>query len=119
MSLSVDKVRDLLESYEDDGYSGGWSWWAYESNHNDGVEVPGLGKVWVVEHIGGGEGGGEHVHLVLKIRMEPEAGRTWRRTRYFQKNGYYASFNGTDWDGGFFEVQQVERRVTMYERVGQ
>jgi hypothetical protein len=113
VTLKVNEVEALLESYEQD-YEGGWYWWKYESNRDEGVTVTGLGKVWVVEEIGGGEGGGEDMSLVLRVR--DETGK-YPTTRYFQKNGYYASFGGSSWDGSFVEVQPVSRTVTLFEEV--
>jgi hypothetical protein len=54
----------------------------------------------------GGEGQGEKRWVVVKIGDQ-----------LFKKDGYYASHYGTDWDGPFREVNQVEKTVTVYEPV--
>ncbi|AXH49314.1 hypothetical protein HWB76_gp087 [Streptomyces phage Blueeyedbeauty] len=35
--------------------------------------------------------------------------------RYFQKTGYYDSWDSTYWDGSFVEVKPVEKTVISYE----
>lgn len=37
--------------------------------------------------------------------------------RYFQKTGYYDSWDSTTWDGRLFEVKPVEKTITVYEEV--
>lgn len=34
--------------------------------------------------------------------------------RYFKKNGFYDSWNGTEWDGDFEEVKPVKVEYTEY-----
>lgn len=34
--------------------------------------------------------------------------------RYFQKQGYYASHYGYDWDGAFLEVYPSEKKIIVY-----
>ena len=70
------------------------------------VEIPGFGRLEVVEYDGGGEGHGEYIYLVFKIG-----------DRYFRKTGYYASFDGSNWDGSLEEVEPFEKTVTDYRRV--
>ena len=36
-------------------------------------------------------------------------------TKYFRKDGFYASYDGSTWDGEFSEVQPQERVVTVWE----
>jgi hypothetical protein len=35
-------------------------------------------------------------------------------TRFFRKDGFYASHYGTDWDGEFREVKPVQKTITVY-----
>jgi hypothetical protein len=114
MTLSVKDVETAIESYEDESGESGWYFWKYEVDHEAGVDVPGLGKVRIVEEVGGGEGSGEEMYLIFSVL--PEGGYAWQR-RYFQKNGYYASFDGANWDGAFVEVKPVKRTVTVFEEV--
>lgn len=37
--------------------------------------------------------------------------------RFFKKVGYYDSWNDSSWDGGFVEVRQREKTVTVYETI--
>lgn len=65
-----------------------------------------LGEVKLVEEVGG-EGEGEHTHVVVQ---------TVATGQYFRINGYYSSYDGTDWDDSdLYEVKKVERLVTFYE----
>lgn len=36
---------------------------------------------------------------------------------YFQKNGYYDSWESSEWDGAFVQVTPIEKTVVTYERV--
>ncbi|WP_431941644.1 hypothetical protein [Nocardia grenadensis] len=114
MSLSVKEIERLLDEHEAQ-WDSGFFWWKNESDRNDGEHVEGLGKVWVVEEYGGGEGGTEDMHIVFRVR-EDSAQYRWQ-VRYFRKDGFYASFGESTWDGGFFEVKPVQRTVTVYEEV--
>jgi hypothetical protein len=52
----------------------------------------------------GGEGSGEDVYVVFK------AG-----TQFFCKSGYYASYDGSNWDGDVREVRPVTRDAIFFE----
>jgi hypothetical protein len=65
-----------------------------------------LGTVEEVEQVGG-EGQGEHAHVVLK---------TVSTGQLFRINGHYDSYNGTDWDyAKLYEVRAVTKTVVVYE----
>lgn len=82
-----------------------WSFWRDEAS----VErVSGLGIARPVDSVGSGEGESEHIHVVVEVAD----GET---TRFFKKNGYYSSYDGTYWDGTFYEVRPYTRTVTVYE----
>ncbi len=72
------------------------------------VELHGR-TVELVEADTGGEGHGEDIYMVFKTVDVDGAEQYWR------KDGYYASYDGSDWDGDFREVKPVERVVTFYE----
>ncbi len=36
---------------------------------------------------------------------------------YIRMDGYYASYDGSEWDGEFHEVKPVVKEVTFYEEV--
>jgi len=66
-----------------------------------------LGTVQEVEQVGGGEGDGEHTHVVLKTEATGQ---------FFRINGYYYSYDGTTWDDSrLFEVRPVTKTVVVYE----
>lgn len=56
----------------------------------------------------GGEGQGDTLYIVISLS-------DGTNTRYFRKDGFYASYDGSTWDGDFREVTPVERTVTFYE----
>ncbi|WP_190822010.1 hypothetical protein [Saccharopolyspora pogona] len=93
---------------------GGWHYWFYEMSYSDLSEViEGLGVVSVIETEGGGEGEGDHVHMVFRVVFDDGS------VRFFRIDGYYQSYDGTEIDGDLFEVQPVERLVTFYEAIGE
>jgi hypothetical protein len=57
----------------------------------------------------GGEGHAEDIYMVFKTTDIDGTEQYWR------KDGYYASYDGSDWDGDFREVRPVERVVVFYE----
>lgn len=105
--LSVDEVERLLSSYEDKYEDSGWHLWdeyvPFGDKLSEPVEVERLGPVQLVSTYTGGEGGGEDAELIFKIG-----------DRYFRKGGYYASHDGTYWDGDFSEVRPEPKTITVY-----
>jgi hypothetical protein len=69
--------------------------------------VDGLGKVFL-EKQHGGEGMGDDYYIILRVTDDTT-------TRYFQKNGYHASHDGSYLDGSLEEVKPVQRTVTFFE----
>lgn len=101
------KVVELALRENEDGYSDGLNAYAYEDYEQDKVTVDGVDyPIEVVETDPGGEGHGASVHFIIKVGDE-----------YFRKQGYYASHYGTDWDGAFEKVAEVEKTVKVWERV--
>jgi hypothetical protein len=111
MTKSAREVEDLLENAfdpetEDTGW-GGWvefGWSGTKVRH-----VPELGDVKIVEDFGG-EGQGDTRYLVFQVTDEEG------EVRLFQKDGYYSSYNGSDWDGDFYEVVETKEIVTVYKQ---
>lgn len=66
-------------------------------------------KVEAVEFDTGGEGHGEDIYMVFKTTDADGVVQLWR------KDGYYASYDGDNWDGDFRKVDAVERVVVFYE----
>jgi len=105
--VNAREVEQFLKDHVDeDEYYNAWSFWDYGANEVE--DVPGLGAVEVIDNVGG-EGQGDHVHLVFKV-TSPKGG-----VRHFKIDGYYSSYEGTDWDGVLYEVEPREKTVTVYE----
>lgn len=105
----LDKIAEWIErepteegNYED-GWDNDWSEFAWESQGN-GVDVPGVGLVRCVEDFGG-EGQGDNRWIVLEANGH-----------LYRKDGYYASFEGSTWDGDFYEVEKVSVEKFEYRR---
>lgn len=72
------------------------------------VNVNGV-VVEIADQTGGGEGDGEHMHIVFSFTFPDGTVEYWR------KDGYHVSFDGNYWDGDFYKVTPVQRVVTFYE----
>lgn len=114
MLISTTSVEQLLGEHEfpyeylGKSYSNsGWSEWREASN--EPVQVPELGTVEVVDTKGGGEGDGEYMYMVFKVT---DLSGT---VRHYKKVGYYASFDGAEWDGDFSAVEPKQKVVTVFE----
>ncbi len=78
----------------------------YEIGHKAILRILGLGEVVEVEQYGGSD-----------------KGSTWYSVKYFKDhdvyirtNGYYQSYNGTEFDQGYgYEVTPQEKTITVYE----
>ena len=75
------------------------------------LHLPDIGVVTGVEDHGGGEGSGEERWFVFKITDE------FGGERLFRRNGYYASFHGSDFDGPTEEVVPAQKMITVFEAV--
>lgn len=53
----------------------------------------------------GGMDEGSHASVTFKIGDQ-----------FFQKVGYYQSHYGYEWDGDFFEVEPVQKTITVYKK---
>jgi hypothetical protein len=85
------------------------TWSSELSRHIDvepGEDFNGM-RVACVQDVGG-EGQGETRYAVFSFTDETGI-------KYFRKDGYYASYDGTTWDGDFREVTPQERVVVFYE----
>lgn len=80
----------------------------YEIEHKN-LDLSKLYITCVDEH--GGEGQGSSYGYVFKID-HPEHG-----VGYIAYEGYYDSWNGTDWDEDPFMVEPKEQTITVYEPV--
>lgn len=119
------KASDLEEWFnEEDKLEDGWGELAlsgdrYDYDKQTYVPIKPFvhGEVAVEEKDTGGEGRGEDIYVVFSVTEdipflledddEP-------RKRYFQKTGYYQSYDGSNWDGEFTEVWPKEVKVTRW-----
>ena len=86
-----------------------WSYWMHETPA-EGVDIPGVGHVSrEAQH--GGEGEGDQAWVVLRIEHEDG------QTKYYRKDGYYASFDGMYFDADFTEVTPTPKTITVYKAV--
>lgn len=99
------KVAELLTQSDD--YS--WDEWHYSGKTP--VDVPGLGKVSILETEGGMDEG-TSASIVFRIEDSEDGD-----VGLFRKDGSYASHYGFDWDGDFFRVVAAEKTITVYDRV--
>lgn len=66
-----------------------------------------FGKSELVEEEGGYEGAGEYVSRVRHFIDH---------NVYIRIEGFYSSYNGTDWDGHEYEeVKPAQKTITVYE----
>ncbi|XVU22559.1 hypothetical protein ACQPZJ_35565 [Actinoplanes sp. CA-054009] len=92
----------------------GWDGWDEFGENADSEATPITidGVPVTVKRIGdtytGGEGGGEDIEMIFEIS-------DGLFTRYFRKTGYYYSYDGSNWDGGFSEVKPAQKTITVYE----
>ena len=110
-TTSVSMIESLLTSYSRKNAHGAWDAFTYQDGKT--FDIPGLGTVVLVEHLGGHEDDGSYTHLIFRI--SDGDGET---DSYYRKTGSYDSWDGTDWDGPFEEVISKTRTTTSYEPVG-
>lgn len=65
-------------------------------DHGAEIELPGLGKIEFYDTIGG-EGDGKYWGAIWKLG-----------DRFFVKDGYYSSWDSSEFDGNFHEVEEKE-----------
>lgn len=106
MEVYWDEMRTVLED-------GGYTPW--RSERVDIKPFP-HGKVRVEDdEETGGEGSQESIYIVLSVTAHVvEDGIGAERKRYFRKQGYYASYDGSNWDGDFHEVWPKQKEITVW-----
>jgi hypothetical protein len=82
------------------------SLWQHIKYEGESGSVDGLSAKVEAQH--GGEGQGDQYWVVISI----SDGLT---TRYFRRDGWYASYDGGYLDTDTFEVKPAEKVVTVYE----
>lgn len=94
--LAAEEIHEILEEWIDEN-----SHWGEVGGGGD--VIPRLGRVEQIEQVGGMDQG-THAHVVLRIG-----------SRLFRKDGYHQSYDGTYYDGAFYEVTEKKKTVTVYE----
>jgi hypothetical protein len=118
MYYNVESYGEEVDAEDAEDYDEHWAElaWSLKSEYiwtptGREEKVPGqtVGDIHVtcVENFGG-EGKGDSRWVVFSF-----ADATG--TKYFRKDGYYASYDGSTWDGEFREVTPRQRQVTFYE----
>lgn len=101
LSEIIDSVYDVEDDeFEDEtGYENPW-----DAIHDETVTIQGV----TFEHVEsfGGEGDGDTAWVVFKVGDQ-----------YFQKDGYYASYDGFYWDGDLYQVESYQKVVTAWRAV--
>lgn len=122
--ITKDEIERLLEGsreydeYGDDDYEEfGWHFWLFEGHEDEWTILDQEHMARTVHTIGGHEGGGENVVIVVEVA--PHAGGIQKfsmESRFFEKLGFYGSYYGCDFDGTFTEVFPKQKTVTVYEK---
>ena len=90
---------------EEGEYESEFSWSEAEDRVGHMYDV--LGGVEVVASDPGGEGHGESIWVVIRVKETDQ---------YFRNDGWYASFGeGSVYDGELYEVTPQEKTVVVYE----
>ena len=99
--IEWDEMRSVLED-------GGYTPWK-----GDRINIKPFphGKVLVEDDDEtGGEGSQEDIYVVFSVADPTRLGFK----RYFRKTGYYASYDGSNWDGDFTEVFPKQKEITVW-----
>lgn len=115
MSFTLDELRAAIEETDSENWMGEDFYYevgyakeqANERGHYGPIEIPGIGKAVGVEQFGGMDQGSD-LWTVFRILGDD---------RLFRKNGYYASHDGSYYDGALEQVEAFEKTVTDYRRV--
>ena len=101
-------VEEIMEEFgEDDSLDSDSAWSEIKYSRGDEKTVDGLTAKVVAEY--GGEGQGDDYWVVISLS-------DGELTRYFRRDGWYASYDGGYLDGETYEVKPVEKLVTFYEQ---
>lgn len=112
----VDSTQDLIEVPE--GTPGAmhatWytppRWQKWVPKENPGAKIPGIGQAVIVDRFGG-EGKGDDYWFVFKVTDADG------NERLFRRNGWYASYDGGEYDGPTDEVKPQDKVITVWVTV--
>lgn len=82
-------------------------YWGELSEMRRETDVPGLGKVTVVDNYGG-EGQGDDLWAVFRIEFDNGD------VKHYRKSGYWVSYDGATWDQALEEVTPREKVITVW-----
>lgn len=117
MASDPDFESILIGTDDDDPFSQyrGWSFWLYESPYEFTPISQDL-MARTAKTVGGGEGEGEYVCVVVEVmQLSCQHDNEWKTNRFFEKLGFYTSYDGVDMDGTFSEVFPKQKTITVYE----
>lgn len=110
--MTPEETKTAILEWVESAHDGMWSSIRYQGEGHVFYGIGGLEYITIIETVGGNEGDGEYQHVVLKVVTKDED------LYYFKKEGFYSSWDGSDWDEG--ELTQVELRqkvINVYEPV--
>jgi hypothetical protein len=115
LSYTVAELGSVLGNYEDSRYTyaGGWDLLQdiFQDDESKPILLGGFGALTAVAIDENDAGDGQDTEMVFRV-TDPDD-----NDRFFQKNGYYSSYESFVWDGRFFEVEPYEELVTKYRKV--
>jgi hypothetical protein len=103
-------INEGIDDGDEDDYKLEGSDFWHEAHY--GKEDYDLGEFGVAKYVvgeTGGEGSAEYIWQVWSV-TDGEG-----NTQFFKKEGYYMSYDGSNWDGSLFEVVPFEKTVTDWK----
>lgn len=110
MGIDAKSLAGLLYSHFGDGDSTASPW--NDIHYELDTEVSTyLGEDVYIYQVatGGGMDKGINGYTVIKVVTD--------EVQYFRKDGYYASYDGFEWDGDFYQVYPYEKTITVFEDI--
>lgn len=103
---TLDEINEAISEYDDNRDERQTEEFAYEVS-NSLHFLPTIGEIEFVEDFGG-EGMGDHAHVVFKVVSTG---------KLYKLDGYYSSWEGTDWQDKAYEVEAKPVMTTEYVAV--
>lgn len=111
---SVDNTHEYRDvpAHTDGAYFDRYNerWRAKFELDEPGAAIPGIGQAVLVEQFGG-EGQGDQLWFVFRVTDADG------EDRLFRKSGYYASYDGGEYDGDLDEVVEAQVLTTVYNKL--
>lgn len=103
---TVEQINEAISDFNDAREDKGYDDFAYEVSNKLNFLI-GVGEIEFVEDFGG-EGMGDHAHVVFKVKSNG---------KLYKLDGYYSSWEGTDWESEAYEVEAKPVMTTEYVAV--